>query len=153
MQNSRELPWDDGTGCTTSLAAHCRENLGRTAHLERRRASSDARRIAHARLDLALRSIGDLPPKTMIMQTAMNATGSASGLPAAVADCLGPHYSTLSMIAKRIAEDERPCKSRADPIPACNYAFRLHDCRKIGGREDRDLQIHAAARKPLPREE
>ncbi len=115
MQNSRELPWDDGTGRTNSLAAHCRENLGRTAHLERRRASSDARRIAHARLDLALRSIGDLPPRTMIMQTAMNATGSASGLPADVADFVGLHYSTVSTIAKRVAGDGGYCKSRSAP--------------------------------------
>jgi hypothetical protein len=53
----------------------------------------------------------------MNMHGAMNATGSAPGLPAAVADCLGPHYSTLSMSAKRIAEDGGHCKSRSDPMP------------------------------------
>jgi len=33
----------------------------------------------------------------------------------AVADFLGLHYSTISMIAKRIAEDGEHCKSRSDP--------------------------------------
>jgi hypothetical protein len=29
----------------------------------------------------------------------------------------------------------------------------MHDCKKTGGREDRDQQIYAAVRKLLPREE
>jgi DNA-binding MarR family transcriptional regulator len=33
----------------------------------------------------------------------------------AVADFLGLHYSTVSMIAKRVARDGGHCKSRSDP--------------------------------------
>jgi hypothetical protein len=37
-----------------------------------------------------------------------------------VADFLGLHYSTISMIAKRSAENGGYCKSRSDPIRTAN---------------------------------
>jgi hypothetical protein len=50
----------------------------------------------------------------------------------AVADFLGLHYSTISMIAKRSAENGGHCKSRSDPIRAATDA--AHSGRPPGTR-------------------